>query len=170
MASLPHAKGVRTRFRNTLEHEMNRGNDIIISDIDNCNVDELIANSGKSIKILKLYIVKLEIQSEKVAALMVEPDPDDQKPLEVIADEDVDLCCVLEIEAYIERLRSRRDSDKSTTKFIRSETDSLVAVQEKMMKKMMSLQTRNQHEFMEYVERMDKRKDKESCVKLRSWI
>ena len=40
MASLPHVKGARTCFRNTLEEEMKQGNDIIISDKDYCGIDQ----------------------------------------------------------------------------------------------------------------------------------
>jgi hypothetical protein len=38
MAGLPHAKDVRTHFRNTLEDQMKQGNDIIISGIDYCDI------------------------------------------------------------------------------------------------------------------------------------
>lgn len=173
MASLPYVKGVRTRYRNTLTEKIDYCAEIISSNLDESDIERLITNSEKCIKMLKMSGDKLELQSEKLACAMAEAQPENSKELERVADEDMKLCSeasdsVMELEAFVEKmviLKKKSDTDQADGKLTPSENERLVTVQEQM-KDMMNIQIHHQQEFMAYVEKRDKEKRTESSVKL----
>ncbi|XP_052233027.1 uncharacterized protein LOC127845891 [Dreissena polymorpha] len=173
MASLPYVKGVRTRYRNTLTEKIDYCAEIISSNLDESDIERLITNSEKCIKMLKMYGDKLELHFEKLACAMAEAQPENSKELERVADEDMKLCSeasdsVMELEAFVEKmviLKKKSDTDQADGKLTPSENERLVTVQEQM-KDMMNIQIHHQQEFMAYVEKRDKEKRNESSVKL----
>ena len=124
MASLPYVKGVRTRYRNTLTEKIDYCAEIISSNLDESDIERLITNSEKCIKMLKMYGDKLELQSEKLAWAMAEAQPENSKELERVADEDMKLCSeasdsVMELEAFVEKmviLKKKSDTDQEDGK------------------------------------------------------
>ena len=89
MAGLAYLKGVRTRFRNTLESEIRMSKDLLTSDCDERNLNEIKVNITKCLEKLKTYSGKVEFQSEKLSAAMGE---DDLAEIEKVVDEDCLLC------------------------------------------------------------------------------
>lgn len=137
MASLPYVKGVRTRYRNTLTEKIDYCAEIISSNLDESDIERLITNSEKCIKMLKMYGDKLELQSEKLACAMAEAQPENSKELERVADEDMKLCSkasdsVMKLEAFVEKmviLKKKSDTDQADGKLTPSENERLVTVQ-----------------------------------------
>ena len=67
MASTQYIKGVRTRFRNILESEIRKGNDLLDTDLDEeYNIDRVINNVEKCFEKVKEYKEKVEKQNEKL--------------------------------------------------------------------------------------------------------
>ena len=89
MAGLAYLKGVRTRFRNTLESEIRMAKDLLTSDYDERNLNEIKVNITKCLEKLKTYSGKVEFQSEKLSAAMGE---EDLTEIEKVVDEDCLLC------------------------------------------------------------------------------
>ena len=89
MAGLAYLKGVRTRFRNTLESEIRMAKDLLTSDCDERNLNEIKVNITKCLEKLKTYSGKVEFQTEKLSAAMGE---EDLTEIEKIVDEDCLLC------------------------------------------------------------------------------
>ncbi|KAH3790711.1 hypothetical protein DPMN_168918 [Dreissena polymorpha] len=157
MASLPYVKGVRTRYRNTTE-KINYSAEIISSDLDESDIESLISNSEKCIKMLKMYSDRLELQSKKLACAIAEAQPENSKELEQVADEDMKLFSeasdsVMELDEFVEKmiiLKKKSVTDQADGKLTPSENERLVTVQEQM-KDMMNIQIHHEQEFMKYV-------------------
>ena len=80
-----YLKGVRTRFRNTLEKEIQNSSSILSSNIEllerEIHVDRISVCAQK----IKTYMDKLEIQTEKVASALTESD---SEYMELMLEED----------------------------------------------------------------------------------
>lgn len=85
MAGLAYLKGVRTRFRNTLESEIRIAKGLLTSVYDERNLNEIKVNITKCLEKLKTYSGKVEFQSEKLSAAMGE---EDLAEIEKVVDED----------------------------------------------------------------------------------
>ena len=59
-------KGVRTRFKNTLESEIETARELLNENYMSVDLDDVVARIIKCSERLKVYVRKLEAQSEKV--------------------------------------------------------------------------------------------------------
>ena len=58
-------KGVRTRYRNRLENEIQNGNTLLKHDLEEIELSETISKINVCIQVLRTYTEKVEIQCEK---------------------------------------------------------------------------------------------------------
>jgi len=60
MANISYIKGVRTRFRNTLESELTSAKSILNGDMDGNDMDHIDSEITKCLEKIKLYRDKVE--------------------------------------------------------------------------------------------------------------
>ena len=163
MSALSYLKGVRTRYRNCIESEIKQGVSILYGKVPKGEETEYVLKASKCAEKIKLYVNKLEIQSDKVASSIEE---DKTEEIEKIVEEDCKLCaeatdCFLELEQFKTRL----------TEFIKSETsepkENVSTVQmielQREMKDIVQEQIRQQQQLLE---KQNKRESDDSFVKL----
>jgi hypothetical protein len=146
MSNISYIKGVRTRFRKTLESEIKKATDLLESDYEEYELEERIAHVSKCVEKLKAYREKVETQSEKFASLLKEDDTD---LIQNVLEEDCDLCThamdmFLDLQHYREKLLCAKE--KMVIKPIaaeESDTNTLIQIQ-KDMQKILSAQLKQQ--------------------------
>ena len=109
-------KGVRTRYRNSLEKEVSLCMDILSQDIKDTNKEEEITKASKCIKMLRLNCKKEQLQSEKYVSALQDGIPEE---IEKSLDEDCTICkkameCCVLLEEHIERIRQRFEREEKT--------------------------------------------------------
>lgn len=161
MAAAAYAKGVRTRYRNTLSEEVSKGKYIVKSDIHDLNKSELISDVDKCMAKLKLYTDKLEMQSDKVASVLSELEPENIELLSKIAEEDESLCSE-SIDCHLDLKNLKQDILKEEEKSS-LELKEMMAIQQEFQKLVVT-QMKQQQDFYERQEK--KETDKTTSVKL----
>lgn len=154
----PYVKGVRTKYRNTLTEEISKGKDILNSDIhalQDFEKSDLILNIDKSMAKLKLYVDKLEMQSDKLASVLSELEPENTEQLSMIAEEDESICSVA-IDCHLD-LKNLKE------KVLKQEEKPRYSIEHKEMMEI-------QHEFERLVttEDFNERQEKKDTDKLTS--
>ena len=148
MASLTYIKGVRTRFRNSLKEEIQRGNDILLHDQDEIDTDEETVITKVCLNNLKTYREKLENQCGKYIEALAGTENNDE---EQIMDDDYILCddamtCSYKLDTYLDNLTSQtKGREVRETKH----EEQVNALQEKMQS-FMTDQSKRQQEFAEW--------------------
>ncbi|XP_060601760.1 uncharacterized protein LOC132755001 [Ruditapes philippinarum] len=90
MASIQYIKGVRTRFRNILDLEIQKGDGLLNTEIDEeFDLDRMLNEVSKCFEKVKEYKEKVERQSEKLVESI---DKKESEMIEEIIDEDLTLC------------------------------------------------------------------------------
>ena len=89
MANLTYIKGVRTRYRNVLETEIQSAKDLIKSGLYIEDLENQISKVTKCLETIKSYSDKVELQSEKLASALGE---DDDEFTVTIVNDDCQLC------------------------------------------------------------------------------
>ncbi|XP_053372924.1 uncharacterized protein LOC128546434 [Mercenaria mercenaria] len=167
MASVTHLKGVRTRFRNIIEKNVQICANLSQRDIEIESVDASIAETNKCIQNLQVHNEKLEKKSDKLATALEDTDPEFVLQ---ITNDDSTLCalaveCCIDLQLLKEKFVCYKG--KQQTKVFNSEkkeqlhTEELVQLQ-RNMQKFMEMQIEQQERFME----SQKQKDKVSSIKL----
>lgn len=150
MANLKYLKGVRTRYKNTLETEIQFSVDLIQGNTYTANIEEQIIKANKCLEKLKSYKEKLEIQSEKLISAM---DEKDSERIENILEEDCKLCeyaldCYLDLKQFKENLITEKQEPPKEILMGDSTTYQLVQLQ-KDMQQLFSNQLKQQQEIVD---------------------
>ena len=136
MANLTYIKGVRTRYRNVLEIEIQSANDLIKSGKHTEDLENQVSNVTKCLEKIKSYSDKVEMQSEKLASAIGESDDeftetivnDDCKLYSDAMERYVDLISLREM-LMLEKQREDSNKtkveieDENTTKLVQLQTD-----------------------------------------------
>ena len=165
MADLKYIKGVRTRYRNILENELQRCASLIDSDIELNAKEEILMKVNKCIKTLDVYREKLEDKSKELCCAI---DDSDEDLVGEILNEDGILCeqvisSRIELEEFKDsildqQIKHEERFDQSTVE----KGDHLVKLQSEMQKMVMDQMKLQQ----EYFERQEKGRHDQSTVKL----
>ncbi|CAG2208913.1 unnamed protein product [Mytilus edulis] len=105
MSNVRFLKGVRTRYRNSIQTEILNGKQILSSEVDKLDEQRFVLEATKCADKLKMYSEKLEIQSGKLASAL----EDEGEVIDDIVGEDCELCssvmdCYLDLIQFKERL------------------------------------------------------------------
>lgn len=105
MTSLSYLKGVKTRYRNILQTEIQNGSEILSTEITPPDEQQYVLRASKCAEKLQMYVGKLEIQSDKVACVMEEQGEN----IDNVIEEDCSLCSramdyFLDLNQFKERL------------------------------------------------------------------
>jgi hypothetical protein len=146
MSSVPHLKGVRTRYRNILEKKIDESKRILVCDVEIDTIESALATTGMCCDTLKLYSEKLENQSEKLAAAIGE---DDDEFIGKITEEDSTLCeeaiqCFMKLKHHREMLLSFKEQRKDTA----PSGDNPMMMLQQDMHKLMELQIQHQETIL----------------------
>ncbi|XP_052787362.1 uncharacterized protein LOC128222417 [Mya arenaria] len=117
MSSKTYIKAVRTRFRNSLKKEIQKGMELSRKDIEEIDLNEEITNTKKCIKMLKAYREKLECQCEKYVGVL---EDSEGETVEQILNEDYTICdeateCSMVLENYLDEMESARKRGSKET-------------------------------------------------------
>jgi len=88
MSALSYLKGVRTRYRNFIQSEIKQGVSILYTEVTKGEENEYVLKTSKCVEKLKLYVNKLEIQSNKVVSSV---ETEQTEEIEQIVEEDCKL-------------------------------------------------------------------------------
>lgn len=155
MANVSTIKAVRTRYRNTLNVEIEAAR--LLMSAESFESDPVVVGN-KIIKLLKCYSEKLEVQMGKLTDAIGESD---SEMIEKIVDEDCELLrvaenCLIDLEQFIEIIRLKKGvvtSDERGSE-VRTENSRLIDLQEQMQK-LMFKQLQQQKEQKEYQEQKE---------------
>ena len=98
MANVTYLKGIRTRYRNFLEKEIEIANVMSRTISESAGVEPLIELIGKCVEKLQMYTEKVEIQTEKLCSAL---DESESEFIENILGQDSQLCAEA-VERYID--------------------------------------------------------------------
>ncbi|CAG2209870.1 unnamed protein product [Mytilus edulis] len=103
MSNVRFLKGVRTRYRNSIQTEILNGKQILSSEVDKLDEQRFVLEATKCADKLKMYSEKLEIQSGKLASAL-----EDEGEVINNIDEHCELCssvmdCYLDLIQFKER-------------------------------------------------------------------
>ena len=151
MANIPTLKGVRTKYRKTLELTISKARGLLKCDVSNTSEDEFLCEINRTKDILKLYSEKLLSHMERLTEGLDESDVF----LQTVVDEDCDLN--LEVEHWLIKLRelSAKTSSSKTV-----DTESKESLQEQMNRLMLS-QMEQQREMLAAIH---KKEQNEVCA------
>lgn len=160
MGSVTHVKGVRTRFRNVLEKNVQIGKELLNTSVENYDIESQVSQINMCIQTIQIYSDKLEVQSEKLANVLEESD---SEFLNEMTDNDCMLCtaaieCLIQLQQYKEELLARKEQ----TKMKHEETGFEQIEERKMMQRLMEMQLKQQEKLVE----LQQPKSKVSTVKL----
>ncbi|CAC5415552.1 unnamed protein product [Mytilus coruscus] len=115
MSNVRFLKGVRTRYKNSIQTEIQNEKKILLSEVNKPDEQSFVLEATKCADKLKMYVEKLEIQSGKLASAL----EDEGEAIDNIVDEDCKLCsmamdCYLDLTQFKER---RKLDSVSMTKF-----------------------------------------------------
>ena len=155
MAAIAHLKGVRTRYRNILGKDILCAKELLLSDLDSCDVRKLSSDINKCCRSLQLYSEKLETQSEKLSNALAE---NDLEFVEEITNDDSLLCaeafqCVLSLQEWKET--TEKVTVKSEVKSGGISEEIFTSLQ-KDMHRMMEMQLQQNEKLLEYSSRREK--------------
>lgn len=155
MATVASTKGVRTRYRNTLDKELRVAKDLLKQDVSRFELSDMLKQIQKSKCLLKTYSEKLMLQVDKLSQIL---DEDEADFLEKALDEDCQLNflvedCLIELDQFNESLcpsdvrAASQDEPSNATR--------LVDIQESM-KDLMRTQIDQQLELLKNLDRKGK--------------
>lgn len=137
MANISYIKGVRTRFRNILETEVQVAKDLITCGYEDDEEIEMGIKVSKCTEKLKSYSEKVKLQSEKLASAVGESE---SELIEAILDEDCKLCAeardlYLEVKHYREKMMFDKKKGAVKEEVVdNSTTRQLLELQENMQR------------------------------------
>ncbi|XP_071136486.1 uncharacterized protein [Mytilus edulis] len=146
MSNVRFLKGVRTRYRNSIQTEILNGKQILSSEVDKIDEQRFVLEATKCADKLKMYSEKLEIQSGKLASALEE----EGEFIDDIVGEDCELCsnvmdCHLDLIQFKERLVDFIKKESIEVK--ESEFSSQIVELQREMKDIMQSQIKQQHEI-----------------------
>ena len=166
MASkLSYLKGVRTRYRNTLENELEYGQSILKDDTKQFDSEYITNEITISIEKLKLYSEKLEKQTEKYVDALGD---DTEEDIDEILEHDTRLInSVMDCYLKLQQLKDKilKDTEKVDTKS-HVTTEQIFRAQQEMQKALFE-QIGHQQQFLERQEAKEAQKEKEVTSKVR---
>ena len=152
MVNVSSIKGIRTRYRNTLEKELRHVEELLETDVSTFDLPETLNSLHQSKCLLKSYSEKLTIQMERLVECLSSDDPDF---VETVLDEDCNLNLsvehsLIQLDQFCENICSKgeKTSDPSDTK-------TLVQMQE-MMQKLMTSQMEQHADLLATIAKKDK--------------
>ena len=157
MASVSVLKGARTRYRNTLEKELQKARDIMKIDVSTVDREEFFKDIHKSKCLLKSYSEKLIVQMEKLTNSL---DDSESDYITNVLDEDCEMnfmveSCLVELEQFFENIsHPKLSTEEAESKITITENERLVNVQEQMHKLMLS-QMEQQHDLISFIEKSE---------------
>jgi len=162
--SIAHCKGVRTRYRNILQAEIDTSFQLIKGEkyVERSNT----AQTDKCIEKLAMYCEKLDLQSEKLASFV-----EDDEVVSKFLDEDCILSekareSLIMLKGYkADMLAKSKDSERDTRRYD-TENEGLMKLQSDMQQ-LMATQLRQQQEVLEREDRREHNvRQSENSVKL----
>ncbi|CAG2195806.1 unnamed protein product [Mytilus edulis] len=146
MSNVRFLKGVRTRYRNSIQTEILNGKQILSSEVDKLDEQRFVLEATKCADKLKMYSEKLEIQSGKLASAL----EDEGEVIDDIVGEDCELCssvmdCYLDLIQFKERLVDFIKKESIEVK--ENELSSQILELQREMKDIMQSQIKQQHEI-----------------------
>ncbi|VDI73293.1 Hypothetical predicted protein [Mytilus galloprovincialis] len=146
MSNVRFLKGVRTRYRNSIQTEILNGKQILSSEVDKIDEQRFVLEATKCADKLKMYSEKLEIQSGKLASAL----KDEGEVIDDIVGEDCELCsnvmdCYLDLIQFKERLVDFIKKESIEVK--ENEFSSQIVELQREMKDIMQSQMQQQHEI-----------------------
>ncbi|VDI16700.1 Hypothetical predicted protein [Mytilus galloprovincialis] len=146
MSNVRFLKGVRTRYRNSIQTEILNGKQILSSEVDKIDEQRFVLEATKCADKLKMYSEKLEIQSGKLASAL----EDEGEFIDDIVGEDCELCsnvmdCYLDLIQFKERLVDFIKKESIEVK--ENEFSSQIVELQREMKDIMQSQMKQQHEI-----------------------
>ncbi|VDI29698.1 Hypothetical predicted protein [Mytilus galloprovincialis] len=146
MSNVRFLKGVRTRYRNSIQTEILNGKQILSSEVDKLDEQRFVLEATKCADKLKMYSEKLEIQSGKLASAL----KDEGEVIDDIVGEDCELCsrvmdCYLDLIQFKERLVDFIKKESIEVK--ENEFSSQIVELQREMKDIMQSQIKQQHEI-----------------------
>jgi len=105
-ANVTYLKGVRTRYRNIIQKEIQIGVSILQAEVTKANHEKCVLKATKCIERLKCYVETLENQSSNLASAY---DEETTEVIDGIVEEDCQLCseamdCQLDLHEFKEML------------------------------------------------------------------
>jgi len=160
-ANVTYLKGVRTRYRNIIQKEIQIGVSILQAEVTKANHEKCVLKATKCIERLKCYVEKLENQSSNLASAY---DEETTEVIDGIVEEDCELCseamdCQLDLHEFNERLVREV---KIELKEEHLPVAPIVQIQEEI-KGIVQSQMKMQHEMLE---KQKIKEQEESSVKL----
>ena len=155
VSNLSYLKGVRTRYINILQKEMQCGLDILASDLELIDDTELILSVNKCVERLQLYCDKVENQTDKLAEAIGNKDADLSEQL---VSENASICdkameCALNLKQLKDEFnlsKTKASEEKETVGM-----NQLVDLQ-KQMNSIVADQMRQHHDFLENQDKKEK--------------
>ena len=154
-SNLSYLKGVRTRYINILEKEIQCGSDILVSDLELIDKTELILSVNKCVERLQLYCDKVENQTDKLAEAIWNKDTDLSEQL---VTENASICDkAMEYAINLKQLKDEINLAKTEA----AETMEKVGMShivelQKQMNAIVGDQMRQQHDFLEKQDKKEK--------------
>ena len=158
MTALRYVKGVRTRYINSLEKEINSAKDILNQDLESVDIIKTKNEVNTCVQMLKKYSDKVEIQCEKYISALGENE-NDEKEIDKVMDEDMSLCdratryvSLLEQLStdIVSQLADKKDTEEKVLP-AQDELKSFMLEQSLRQREFTERQSAQQHEFMEYI-------------------
>ena len=157
-SQIPYLKGIRTRYRNFLEQEIEKATELLRYDRGGIDVEHTVHAINKCVEKLNVYSEKVETQTEKLSCVLDESEGDF---LDTILGQDSQICadameCCIDLKQMKEQLVDSKEEELDASKLAtQTEPDKLAEMQS-----LIFTQMKQQQDFLDHQQNKIKEQEK----------
>ena len=167
-SQIPYLKGIRTRYRNFLEQEIEKATELLRYDRGGIDVEHTVHAINKCVEKLNVYSEKVETQTEKLSCVLDESEGDF---LDTILGQDSQICadameCCIDLKQMKEQLVDSKEEELDASKLAtQTEPDKLAEMQS-----LIFTQMKQQQDFLDHQQNKIKEQEKLSALEKTSSV